>query len=71
MGGVQDNRRGDKEEERDMYVSTRGGERATASEAILKGLASDGGLFVPEKIEKINFDGAHYRKDIGKRALNA
>ena len=46
-----------------MYVSTRGGERATASEAILKGLASDGGLFVPEKIEKINFDESYAGKD--------
>ena len=24
-----------------------------------------------DAVEKINFDGAHYRKDIGKRALNA
>lgn len=34
-----------------IYQSTRNaGEQATASEAILKGLASDGGLFVPTKI---------------------
>ena len=34
-----------------LYESTRGGETGvTASEAILKGLASDGGLFVPETI---------------------
>lgn len=33
------------------YSSTRGeGERVTASKAILKGLADDGGLFVPESI---------------------
>ena len=33
-----------------IYVSTRDGqERATASQAILKGLANDGGLFVPER----------------------
>lgn len=34
-----------------LYSSTRGGESGiTASEAILKGLAPDGGLYVPEKI---------------------
>ncbi len=34
-----------------MYVSTRdAGEKATASQAILKGLAADGGLFVPEQL---------------------
>ncbi|MFW6016211.1 MAG: threonine synthase [bacterium] len=34
-----------------LYKSTRGGEtRITASKAILKGLADDGGLFVPENI---------------------
>lgn len=34
-----------------LYKSTRGGETGiTASEAILKGLAKDGGLFVPEHI---------------------
>lgn len=34
-----------------MYISTRGGtEPVSASAAIYKGLASDGGLFVPEKI---------------------
>ena len=34
-----------------LYGSTRGaGEKVTASQAILKGLADDGGLFVPERI---------------------
>ena len=38
-----------------MYVSTRdAGERATASEAILKGLANDGGLFVPTEIPALD-----------------
>ncbi|MBR1627767.1 MAG: hypothetical protein IJ679_00685, partial [Lachnospiraceae bacterium] len=33
------------------YISTRNkNERATASQAILKGLAPDGGLYMPEKI---------------------
>lgn len=33
-----------------MYSSTRGGAKVSASQAILKGLAEDGGLFVPEKV---------------------
>ncbi len=37
-----------------MYISTRSGEKLTASQAILKGLSSDGGLFLPESIEKLN-----------------
>ena len=38
-----------------IYVSTRDGqERATASQAILKGLANDGGLFVPERIPALD-----------------
>lgn len=39
------------------YKSTRGnGELITASEAILKGLADDGGLFVPERIPSLDTD---------------
>ena len=30
------------------FISTRGGEKVTGAEAIVKGLAKDGGLFVPE-----------------------
>ena len=38
-----------------LYKSTRSKEGAvTASEAILKGLADDGGLFVPEFIPKLD-----------------
>ncbi|MBE5939123.1 MAG: threonine synthase [Lachnospiraceae bacterium] len=38
-----------------MYTSTRKGkETVTASQAILKGLASDGGLFVPTSIPKLD-----------------
>ena len=33
-----------------MYKSTRSNQTATASQAILKGLADDGGLFVPVTI---------------------
>ena len=37
-----------------VYHSTRNSEEtATASEAILKGLTSDGGLFVPEYFPKV------------------
>ena len=37
------------------YKSTRNSDRkVTASEAILKGLAPDGGLFVPEEIPKLD-----------------
>ena len=40
-----------------MYSSTRGGEKnLTASQAILKGLADDGGLFMPEEIPTFDFD---------------
>ncbi len=31
------------------FISTRGGEKVSAARAIVKGLADDGGLFVPEK----------------------
>jgi len=31
-----------------FFISTRGGEKVTGAQAIVKGLASDGGLFVPE-----------------------
>ncbi len=38
-----------------LYESTRGGETGvTASQAILKGLAADGGLYVPERIPKLD-----------------
>ncbi len=38
------------------YLSTRGGEQGvTPSEAILKGLAADGGLFMPEEIPAFDF----------------
>ena len=38
-----------------MYSSTRNkNEKVTASEAILKGLANDGGLFVPDAIPTLD-----------------
>ena len=37
------------------YLSTRGGETGvTSSQAILKGLAQDGGLFMPTEIPKLD-----------------
>ena len=37
-----------------LYKSTRNAEKTVnASEAILKGLAEDGGLFVPESVPKL------------------
>ncbi len=35
------------------FISTRGGEKATGAQAIVQGLALDGGLFVPEKLPKV------------------
>ena len=38
-----------------MYSSTRNGDvKLTASQAILKGLADDGGLFVPDSIPALD-----------------
>ncbi|MDR1582465.1 MAG: threonine synthase [Prevotellaceae bacterium] len=36
------------------FTSTRGGDAATFSEAVIKGLANDGGLFVPETMPDIS-----------------
>lgn len=36
------------------FISTRGGEKVTAQEAVIKGIAANGGLFVPEKFPKIS-----------------
>ena len=38
-----------------LYYSTRGDKQAyTASQAILQGLAKDGGLFVPDALPKLD-----------------
>ena len=38
-----------------LYKSTRNSDKTvTASQAILKGLAEDGGLFVPDEIPKLS-----------------
>ncbi len=36
------------------FISTRGGEKVTGAQAIVQGLAKNGGLFVPEKFPKIS-----------------
>ena len=35
------------------FISTRGGEKVTGAQAIVKGLADDGGLFVPENFPPV------------------
>ena len=39
-----------------LYKSTRGDQTLTASQAILKGLADDGGLFMPQSIPTLDID---------------
>ncbi len=39
-----------------FYQSTRGGARATAPEAILQGIAPDGGLFTPEAFPRLDIE---------------
>ena len=52
-----------------LYKSTRGGEEnVTASQAILKGLACDGGLFVPQEIPHLDVDLADW-KDLGYKEV--
>lgn len=53
-----------------MYVSTRGKEKLTASQAILKGLSSDGGLFLPEKIGTLNLNKSYFNKDYKQIAFD-
>ena len=36
------------------FISTRGSERVTGAEAVVQGLAKDGGLFVPEKFPTVS-----------------
>lgn len=55
-----------------MYRSSRGTELISSSEAILKGLADDGGLYIPSSIDKIGFDQSWLDldyKDIARRIL--
>ena len=36
------------------FISTRGNERVTGAQAVVKGLAGDGGLFVPETFPAVS-----------------
>jgi threonine synthase len=38
------------------FISTRGGEKVTGAEAIVKGLAENGGLYVPEKFPNVSLE---------------
>ena len=54
-----------------MYVSTRGNERVSASTAIVEGIARDGGLFVPERLNELDLTalaGASYR-DVARKVF--
>lgn len=53
-----------------MYISTRGNEKLTASQAILKGLSSDGGLFLPETLSKLNFTTDYFNKNYQQIAFD-
>ena len=47
-----------------MYRSTRDAQnRVTASQAVLKGLADDGGLYVPEQIPALDIPAEELAKD--------
>ncbi|MGN1060996.1 MAG: threonine synthase [Candidatus Coproplasma sp.] len=37
-----------------LFISTRGGEKVTGAEAIVKGLSDNGGLFVPEEFPQVS-----------------
>ena len=56
-----------------FYQSTRGGARATAWEAILEGIAPDGGLYTPEEFPPLNIEDmlALNAMDISARVLTA
>ena len=43
-----------------MYRSSRGNVYYSSSEAILKGLADDGGLFILDKLEEIDFNNSSF-----------
>ena len=38
------------------FISTRGGEKVTGAQAIVQGLAKNGGLFVPEVFPQVTKD---------------
>ena len=52
------------------FISTRGGETVSSPEAVVKGIASDGGLFVPEQFPQVTAEeiAALCEKDYPERA---
>ncbi len=55
-----------------MLISTRGKEKVNSSEAILKGMSGQGGLFVFENIKPINYDKTFLKmsyNDLAKKVL--
>ena len=55
-----------------LYTSTRGGGPVTLDEALVKGIADDGGLFLPQKLpnfEISDFDAAETIPDVAATLL--
>ena len=55
-----------------MYRSTRGGDSVSLDAALLRGIASDGGLFVPESLPAFSvddFSGANSDREIAAKYL--
>ncbi len=46
-------KKSERQDEEMYFISTRGGEKVTGAQAIVKGLADNGGLYVPESFPKI------------------
>ena len=46
------------------FISTRGGEKVTGAQAIIQGLAKDGGLYVPEKFPSVSTDELQAMEDM-------
>ena len=46
------------------FISTRGGEKVTGAQAIVQGLAKDGGLYVPEKFPSVSTDELQAMEDM-------
>jgi threonine synthase len=56
------------------FLSTRGGDAAGIDQALVKGIADDGGLFLPDSLPKFSiddFDGATSISDIGRVLLRS
>ena len=47
-----------------QFISTRGGEKVTGAQAIVQGLAKNGGLYVPETFPKVTEEEFENMKDM-------